>query len=389
MNTHIPVRPALVEGHFSRCSWFDRCTTNSDRLFLNDKRESVSGAALNPFPSFRLRLSKPLILLAGAVLSCLFYLAPAANTQELTEHPPVEQPAPVTNAQEPTEHPPAEQKPAAQALTGTLKKIRESGVIVLGYREAAIPFSYTDMVHGPVGYTLDLCERIVEVIKVKLHMPRLGVEYRLVMPNERIPLLKNGVIDLECGSTTNSIERQQEVSFSVNYFIANLRMGARKDAGIHDFSSLAGKSIVTTTGTSSVQWLEQEQALKNQHVKILYGRSLNESFLMVRSGRAAALVLDDVLLAGLIAHAKDPNAYEIVGSALHAKPYAIVMRKGDAPLKKIVDQTLSTLMKSGEAGKLYNRWFMSPIPPRDINLNLPMSDALKSAFAHPTDKGSE
>jgi glutamate/aspartate transport system substrate-binding protein len=353
---------------------------NGDRLPLNDKRERVSGAALNPFQPFGLRLSKPLILLAGVALSGLFYLAPVAN------------------AQEPTEHPPLEQKPAAPALTGTLKKIRESEVIVLGYREASIPFSYIDTSHRPVGdaqrrrpvgYAQDLCERIVEAIKVKLHMPRLWVEYRLVMPNDRIPLLQNGVIDLECGSTTNNIERQQEVSFSVNYFIANLRMGARKDAGIHDFSSLSGKTIVTTTGTTSVQWLEQEQALKNQHVKILYGRSHNESFLMVRSGRVSAFVADDVLLAGLIAHAKDPNAYEIVGSALHTEPYAIMMRKGDAPLKKIVDQTLSTLMKSGEAEKLYNRWFMSPIPPRDINLNLPMSDTLKAAFAHPTDKGSE
>jgi glutamate/aspartate transport system substrate-binding protein len=210
-----------------------------------------------------------------------------------------------------------------------------------------------------------------------------------VTSQNRIPLVQNGTIDLECGSTTNSVARQQQAAFSVAYFVTSVRMAVRKESGVKDIGDLAGKPVVTTTGTTSDQLIKQSEKGKTIDVRNIYGKDHADSFLMVESGRAAAFVMDDILLAGLIASSKNPDAFEIVGPSLRDEPYGVMLRKDDAPFKALIDKTLVGLMKSSEAGKLYDKWFTKPIPPRNVNLNFPMSPALKAAFEAPTDKGVE
>lgn len=279
--------------------------------------------------------------------------------------------------------------PAHAQLTGTLQKIKESGAVTVGHRESSVPFSYLDASQKPIGYAMDLCAKVVDAIKTELKMPDLKVNYQAVTSQNRIPLMQNGTIDLECGSTTNSVARQQQVGFSVAYFITSVRMGVRKDSGIKDIGDLDGKPVVTTTGTTSDQLIKQNEKGKTIDVKNIYGKDHADSFLMVESGRAAAFVMDDILLAGLIASSKNPDGYAIVGPSLRDEPYGVMVRKDDAPFKAIVDKTLTGLMKSGEAEKLYTKWFLSPIPPRNVNLNFPMSPAQKAAFQNPSDKGVE
>lgn len=279
--------------------------------------------------------------------------------------------------------------PAHAQLTGTLQKIKDSGAVTVGHRESSVPFSYLDASQKPVGYAMDLCAKVVDAIKSELKLPNLQVNYQAVTSQNRIPLMQNGTIDLECGSTTNSVARQQQVGFSVAYFITSVRMAVRKESGIKDIGDLAGKPVVTTTGTTSDQLIKQNEKGKTIDVRNIYGKDHADSFLMVESGRAAAFVMDDILLAGLIASSKTPDAFEIVGPSLRDEPYGVMIRKDDAPFKALVDKTLVGLMKSGEAEKLYNKWFMSPIPPRNVNLNFPMSPALKAALQNPTDKGVE
>lgn len=279
--------------------------------------------------------------------------------------------------------------PAHAQLTGTLQKIKESGAVTVGHRESSVPFSYLDASQKPIGYAMDLCAKVVDAIKTELKMSDLKVNYQAVTSQNRIPLMQNGTIDLECGSTTNSVARQQQVGFSVAYFITSVRMGVRKDSGIKDIGDLDGKPVVTTTGTTSDQLIKQNEKGKTIDVKNIYGKDHADSFLMVESGRAAAFVMDDILLAGLIASSKNPDGYAIVGPSLRDEPYGVMVRKDDAPFKAIVDKTLTGLMKSGEAEKLYTKWFLSPIPPRNVNLNFPMSPAQKAAFQNPSDKGVE
>ena len=278
---------------------------------------------------------------------------------------------------------------ARAELTGTLQKVKDSGAITVGHRESSIPFSYLDAQQKPVGYAMDLCAKVVDAVKKELKMPNLQVKYQVVTSQNRIPLVQNGTVDLECGSTTNSVARQQQVGFSVAYFITSVRMAVRKDSGIKDIGDLNGKPVVTTTGTTSDGLIKQNEKGKAIDVKNLYGKDHADSFLMVESGRAAAFVMDDILLAGLIANAKNPGDFAIVGPSLRDEPYGVMLRKDDAPFKALVDKTLIGLMKSGEAEKLYTKWFLNPIPPRSVNLNFPMSPALKAAFATPTDQGVE
>ncbi len=277
----------------------------------------------------------------------------------------------------------------AAELTGTLKKIKDSGVITVGHRESSVPFSYLDGEQKPVGYAMDLCAKVVDAIKVAAQVPNLQVKYQPVTSQNRIPLVQNGTVDIECGSTTNSVQRQQQVGFSVAYFVTSVRMGVRKDSGIKDIGDLDGKPVVTTTGTTSDQLIKQNEKGKSINVHNLYGKDHADSFLMVESGRAVAFVMDDILLAGLIASSKSPDTYTVVGPSLRDEPYGVMMRKNDPELKALVDKTLIDSMKSGEAEKLYSKWFMHPIPPRGVNLNFPMSEALKNAFVNPTDKGVE
>lgn len=275
----------------------------------------------------------------------------------------------------------------AAELTGTLKKIKDSGEITVGHRESSIPFSYLDGDQKPVGYAMDLCMSAVAAIKAELKMPALKVNYLPVTSQNRIPLVQNGTVDLECGSTTNSVARQQQVAFSVNYFVTSIRMVAKVESKVTSIADLDGKPVVTTTGTTSDQLIKQNEKGKSINVKNLYGKDHADSFLMVASDRATAFVMDDILLAGLMANAKNPADFVIVGESLRDEPYGVMMRKDDAPIKAIVDKTLSGMMKSGEAEKLYKKWFMSPIPPKNINLNFPMSPAVKAIFATPTDQG--
>lgn len=275
----------------------------------------------------------------------------------------------------------------AAELTGTLKKVKDSGVITVGHRESSIPFSYLNDKQEPVGYSMDLCHKVVDAVKKELKMPALQVKLVPVTSATRIPLMTNGTIDLECGSTTNSMERQKQVAFGVSTYVTSVRMVAKSNTKIHSLDDLNGKAVVTTTGTTSDRYIKQNEKGMDIDVKNVYGKDHAESFLMVETGRAAAFVMDDVLLAGFIANSKNPKDFAIVGPALSVEPYGIMLRKDDAPFKAVVDKTLIGLMKSGEIEKIYNKWFMSPIPPKNINLNLPMSPQLKEAIKNPSDKG--
>ncbi len=271
--------------------------------------------------------------------------------------------------------------------TGTLKKIKDSGVIVLGVRESSIPFSYLDDNQKSVGYSIDLCMKVVESVKKQLKMPNLQVKTNPVNSQNRIPLMENGTIDLECGSTTNTVERQKKVAFSVAPFVTSVRMAVKANSGIKNLSDLDGKAVVTTTGTTSDRYIKQNEKGQKINVKNVYGKDHAESFLMLESGRAQAFVMDDVLLAGLIAQSKNPKNFAIVGPSLSVEPYGLMMRKNDPQFKTVVDNTLKNLMKTGEINKIYSKWFTKPIPPKGINMNLPMSPKLKEAIKTPSDKG--
>lgn len=279
---------------------------------------------------------------------------------------------------------------AAPALADdlpTLQKIKSSGTIVVGHRESSIPFSYLDGNQKPVGYSMELCNKIVDAVKKELKMPALVTKLTPVTSQTRIPLMTNGTIDLECGSTTNSLERQKQVAFGVTTFVSPVRMVVKADSGIKTLDDLNGKAVATTTGTTSDRYIKQNEKGHNIDVKNVYGKDHAESFLMVETGRASAFVMDEVLLAGFVANAKNPKDFAIVGPALSTEPYGIMLRKDDPQFKALVDKTLSGLMKSGEINKIYAKWFTSAIPPKNVNLNLPMNAQLQEAIKHPNDKG--
>ena len=269
----------------------------------------------------------------------------------------------------------------------TLKKIKDSGTIVVGHRDASIPFSYLDNHQQPVGYSMDIAKAITEAVKKKLNQPSLAVKYRLITSQNRISLVQNGTIDFECGSTTNNRERQTQVAFSNAIFEAGTRILTRKNAGIRDFVDLAGKNVVTTGSTTA------ETALKKMNAKVnfnlLTAKDHGESFMLLESGRAAAFVLDDVLLYGELAKAKTPSDWVVTGKAQSFEVYGCMLRKNDPAFKQVVDGALVSLYKSGEIQKIYQKWFMQPIPPKGINLNFPMSDEFKELISSPTDKPSE
>jgi glutamate/aspartate transport system substrate-binding protein len=276
---------------------------------------------------------------------------------------------------------------SAQPLSGTLKKIKETGSITVGYRESSIPFSYLDDKEHPIGYAMDLCMKIVDAVKVELKIPNLKVQLQPVTSSNRIPLMQNGTIDLECGSTTNSVERQKQVSFGPTYFVINVTAAVKKSSGINSLADLNGKTISTTSGTTSVPLIKKYEKTKNVEVKEIYGKDHAESFLLVADDRAAAFIMDDILLAGQIANARNPSEYKIIPESLRQEPYSMMLRKDDPQFKALVDKTIGAVMKSGEIEKIYARWFTSPIPPKGINLNFPMTPAIREAFKNPNDKG--
>jgi glutamate/aspartate transport system substrate-binding protein len=277
----------------------------------------------------------------------------------------------------------------AQDLTGTMKKIKETGTITVGHRESSIPFSYLDDKQQPIGYSMDLCNKVVDAVKKELKMPNLAVKLQPVTSSNRIPLMQNGTIDIECGSTTNSVERQKQVAFGNTTFVVQLTAAVKKSSAINSITDLNGKTISTTSGTTMVPQLKKQKRTEGIDVKEIYGKDHAESFLLLADDRVAAFMMDDVLLAGQIANSKAPGDYRILNDSLRTEPYGIMLRKDDPQFKKVVDTTLAGLMKSGEIEKIYAKWFTSPIPPKNVNLNFPMSAALKAAFAAPNDKGVE
>jgi glutamate/aspartate transport system substrate-binding protein len=273
------------------------------------------------------------------------------------------------------------------AEEGSLKKIKDSGAITLGHRDASIPFSYYDDKQQPVGYSMDLCHKAVEAIKSELKMPKLDVKYQLITSANRIPLLTNGTIDLECGSTTNNLERQKLVWFTITMFVTGNRWLAKKSANLRTLEDLKGKTIVSTAGTSNIKQITEINAQKNLGMKIISANGHPEAFHMVETGRAVAFVMDDILLYGLAAQSRNPKDYEISAQALSVEPYGIMLRKDDAAFKKVVDAAITRLYKSGEINSIYEKWFLKAIPPKGINLNVPMNDQLKKVIANPTDSG--
>lgn len=277
----------------------------------------------------------------------------------------------------------------AQELTGTLKKVKDSGTITMGIRESSYPLSYLDDKQQPIGYHIDVCNRIVDAVKKELKLSDLKVQHQPVTSQNRIPLVSNGTVDIECGSTTNNEARQNQVSFALTTFVTNVRMAAKKASGITSLSQLDGKPVATTSGTTSVQLMRAHEKGKNVNFKEVFGKDHADSFLMLETDRAVAFVMDDNLLAGLIATSKNPGEYALVGEVLNIEPIAIMVRKDDPQFKKIADDTIRGLMKSGELEKLYSKWFLSPIPPKNISMNFAMSDTLKELIQNPSDAPAE
>ncbi len=271
-----------------------------------------------------------------------------------------------------------------QELTGTLKKIKDSGAVTIGFRESSVPFSYLDDKQKPVGFSMDICMKIVEAIKTELKMDKLEVKLNPVTSATRIPLLANGTIDLECGSTTNNVERQKQVSYTNSHFLTATRLVTKKSAGIRSVDDLKGKTIVSTAGTTNIKQMNELNAAKGLGMNILSGKDHAESFLMVETDRAVAFAMDDILLAGLVANSKEPAAFEISKDAYSAaEPYGIMIPKDDAPFKALADKaTAAVFAKDGPA--LFKKWFQSPIPPKDLNLNFEFSAQLQKMMASPS-----
>jgi glutamate/aspartate transport system substrate-binding protein len=275
----------------------------------------------------------------------------------------------------------------AAAQEGTLKKIKDSGSITIGHRDASVPFSYYDDKQRPVGYAMDLCHRIVDAVKNELKMPKLEVKYQLVTSANRIPLMANGTIDLECGSTTNNLDRQKQVGFTITHFVTANRWVAKKSANLKSLNDLKGKTIVSTAGTTNIKQITEINAQQNLGMNIISANGHPEAFQMVETGRAVAFVMDDILLAGLAAQSRSPKDYEVSSQGLSVEPYGIMLRKDDPAFKKVVDAAMVETYKSGAITKIYEKWFQNPVPPKGVNLNLPMSAAFKKVIAKPTDSG--
>lgn len=279
---------------------------------------------------------------------------------------------------------------AAPALaaepTGTLKKIKDSGVIVLGHRDSAIPFAYLAGGKQPVGYSLDLAQNVVNAVKKELKMPNLQVRYNMVTGQTRIPLLQNGTIDIECGATTNNVERQRQVDFSIGIFEIGTRLLVKKDSGIKDFADLKGKNVVVSAGTTGERLMRAMNVRDKMDMNIVAAKDNGESFLMLESGRVVAFMTDDAMLYGERAKARNPAEWVVVGKPQSTEIYGCMVRKGDEQFKQLVDKALVNTYKSGQINAIYDKWFMKPIPPKNLNLNFPMSPQLKALIAKPSDK---
>ncbi len=274
---------------------------------------------------------------------------------------------------------------AGHAQDGTLKKVKETGSITIGFRESSVPFSYLDDKQQPVGFAMDICAKIVDAVKKELKLTKLEVKLNPVTSATRIPLMANGTIDLECGSTTNNAERQKQVWFTNTHFLTASRYVTKKASNIKKIDDLKGKTIVSTSGTTNIKQATEANVAKNLGMTILPAKDHAEAFLMVETDRAVAFVMDDILLASLVAGSKTPAAYKISDDAFSLpEPYGIMLRKDDAEFKKVVDAATAALYKSPDGTAIYDKWFTQPIPPKGLNLNVPMSAQMKKQFANPS-----
>jgi len=276
---------------------------------------------------------------------------------------------------------------SAQQLTGTLAKVKDSGTITLGHRESSVPFSYYDDNQKVIGYAMDLCYGIVDAVKAELKLDKLEVKLNPVTSATRIPLIANGTVDLECGSTTNNLDRQKQVAFTITHFVTANRFVSKKSSNLKTVDDLKGKTVVSTSGTTNIKQITEIGAQKHLDLNIIAAKDHAEAFLMVETDRAAAFVMDDILLYSLVATSKAPGDYVISADALSVEPYGIMLRREDSPFKTVVDAAMTKSYKSGAINGIYVKWFLKPIPPKGINLNVPMSAAFKKVIANPTDSG--
>jgi len=313
-----------------------------------------------------------------ALVSVAFFLLAACGEKS----PP---PAPKKDV---SATPPASTPAPAPAQVGdTLKKIKETGVITIGHRDTSIPFSYYDDKQQVVGYAMDICMKVVDAVKANLKMSKLEVKLNPVTSATRIPLMANGTIDLECGSTTNNLERQKQVAFATTHFVTANRFVSKKSANLKTVDDLKGKTVVSTSGTTNIKQATEINTDKKLGMNIIAAKDHAESFLTVDTGRAVAFFMDDILLYSLVANSRNPSEWVISADALSVEPYGIMMRKDDPEFKKVVNGAINALYKSGEINKIYAKWFLAPVPPKGINLNVPMSEPFKKVVAKPTDSG--
>lgn len=275
---------------------------------------------------------------------------------------------------------------SGQELTGTLKKVKETGSITLGHRESSVPFSYIDDNAKVVGYAMEICGKIVDAVKAELKLEKLDVRLLPVTSSTRIPLIANGTIDLECGSTTNNAERQKQVAYTNTHFLTASAFVSKKAKNLKKIEDLKGKTVVSTAGTTNMKQLVEANAAKNLGMSVIPAKDHAAAFLLVELDRADAFIMDDILLASLVASSKEPGAYQLSDEAFSLpEPYGIMLRKDDAPFKALADKTTSTLFRSAEGVALYNKWFMAPIPPKGMNLNVPLNPMLSRMLARPSD----
>ncbi|MDE2415453.1 MAG: amino acid ABC transporter substrate-binding protein [Comamonadaceae bacterium] len=274
---------------------------------------------------------------------------------------------------------------AAQA-DDTLKKVADAGKITVAYRESSVPFSYLAGSGGPVGFAVEITNAIVDAVKKHLNKPGLKVELQAVTSQNRIPLLQNGTIDIECGSTTNNTVRGKDVQFAINHFYTGTRLLVKKNTGIKNWADLAKKKVSSTTGTTNAQVIRKYSKDNNLDFDIVLGKDHDDAMLLVDAGRADAFAMDDILLFGLKGNARNPADWDVVGDALQVEPYACMMRKDDPQFQKLVNGVIGGMMKSGEFEKLYTKWFMAPIPPKGQAIGLPMSQELKDNLAAQSDR---
>ncbi|MFJ9451927.1 MULTISPECIES: amino acid ABC transporter substrate-binding protein [unclassified Herbaspirillum] len=274
----------------------------------------------------------------------------------------------------------------AQSI-GTLQKIKQSGEIVFGYRESAIPFSYIDANQNPVGFSIDLCNRIAAAVRDKLSLPSLKVKFEPVTASNRVPLLVNGAVDVECGSTTNTLERQKSVDFLNTTYVSGTRIMVQTSSNIASIADLKDKAIAVTAGTNNIKAVQQANQAGSLNLSLVYGKDHAESFLMLQNGRVSAFSTDDVLLYSIRAMSRNPAGTKVVGPLLSQEPYGLMIRRNDDEFKKFANDVLGGMFGNGEFKKTYYKWFNAPIPPKNINLSIPMSPELEKLMAAPNSHG--